>query len=107
MIGILVYSMYVIPIVFLYGIISSVIAEGISLKAKQHQSLISLAIHILFGMAFLLPYGVFIEYDPIPKWSIINLITHPVVILGMISSSIFFSIDFISKKRIRYGNREG
>lgn len=99
--GILVYSSYVVPIVFIYGIVSSVIADKISLKAKKYKNPASFVFHILFGMGFILPYSIFFEYDPFPELSVINVVTDPITIFGFICSILFYIIDYILRKEFK------
>lgn len=96
--GILVYSTYVVPIIFIYGIVLSVIADKISLKAKKYKNTASFGFHILFGMGFILPYSIFFEYDPFPELSVINVVTDPITIFGFICSILFYIIDYILRK---------
>lgn len=99
--GVLVYSIYVVAIVYIYGILTSMIADQISLKAKTHKTRLSFGLHLLFGIMFIIPYSLFIEYDPIPEISIMNVLTYPITMLGLGSSALFFFIDRILLKRER------
>ncbi|PYZ93371.1 hypothetical protein CR194_09285 [Salipaludibacillus keqinensis] len=100
-IGILAYSIHVVPIVFIYGIISSVISDRISFKVKKYSNVISLALHILFGMAFILPYGVIIESIPFTQLTFSEIFFNYATLLFSIFAFIFFSIDYILKQKFK------
>lgn len=97
--GILVYSIYVVPIIFIYGITSSIISDGISRKANKYKESVSLGLHALFGVGFILPYSLFFEYHPFPELSVVNVVTHPITIFGALCSILFFAIDYILRKK--------
>src|SRR5699024_2640200 len=96
--GILIYSIYVVPIIFIYGIISSLISDGIGRKVKKYKESVSFFLHVLFGLGFILPYGLFFEYDPIPELNFVNVISHTVTILGALCAILFFVIDYILRR---------
>lgn len=96
---IFVYSIYVVPIVFVYGITSSLIAEGVSKKMINFKNSISFGLHVLFGAGFILPYSLFLEYHPFPELNVVNVLTHPVTVFGALFSIIFFITNFILRKK--------
>lgn len=96
--GIAVYSLYIVPIVFIYGIFSSVIADKLSVKAKKFQKVISLGFHILFGLLFIIPYSIFYEYKPFATFNFVEAVTHPIPVLCFVFSVVFFVIDRFSRK---------
>lgn len=100
--GVLVYSIYLVPIVFIYGLITSIIADQVGLKVKKYKTSLSFGLHLFFGAAFIIPYSIFLESDPIPELSIVNVLTYPVTVLGFGSSALFFLIDRILLKRDRH-----
>lgn len=93
------YSIYVVPIVFVYGITSSLIAEVISKKMINFKRSVSLGLHIFFGAGFILPYSLFFEYQPFPELNVIKVVTHPVTVFGTLFSILFFILDYILKKK--------
>lgn len=93
------YTIFVVPIVFVYGIISSLIADGISKKVKKHRNSISFGFHIFFGVGFILPYSLFFEYQPFSELNVVNVMTHPVTFFGALFSILFFIIDFFIRKK--------
>lgn len=96
--GIAVYSLYIVPVVFIYGIISSVTADKLSVKAKKFQEVISLVFHILFGLLFIIPYSIFYEYKPFARFNFVEVVTHPILVLCFIFSVVFFVIDRFLRK---------
>lgn len=99
--GILVYSTYVVPVIFIYGIIMSVISDKISFKVKKYSNIFSLALHLLFGLIFILPYGVLFESLPFLEMSLRDIFINPITILSTIFATIFFLIDYILKRGFR------
>lgn len=96
-IGIVVYSVFIVPIIFFYGIIASIVSDKISLNAKKHPTLLSFVLHILFGLLFILPYSVLFEALPFLQLNIIDILINPVTRLSMPFALTFFMIDFILK----------
>lgn len=99
--GILVYSTYVVPVIFIYGIITSIISDKISFKVKNYPNISSLVLHLLFGLTFILPYGVLFESLPFLEMSLRDLFINPITILSTILATIFFLIDYILKRGFR------
>ncbi|WP_280768849.1 hypothetical protein [Salipaludibacillus daqingensis] len=99
-IGILAYSTHVVPVIFFYGIILSVISDMISFKVKKYSNVFSLVVHILFGIAFILPYGVIIQSTPFTQLTFIEIFFNYSTLLFSIFAVIFFSIDYILKQRL-------
>ena len=95
--GIAVYSLYIVPIVFIYGITFSVISDKLSVKAKKYQEMISLGFHIIFGALFIIPYSIFYEYKPFATLNFIEVVTHPIPVFCFILSIIFFVMDRFSR----------
>ncbi|MBS4221785.1 hypothetical protein [Lederbergia citrea] len=91
----LVYSMYVVPIIFIYGIITSMFAENIGFKVKKYKNTLTFLFHIVFGIGFTLPISVL---EPtILNGGFFNFIT----INGLICSITFFAIDYVFRKKFR------
>ncbi|MBU9719835.1 MULTISPECIES: hypothetical protein [Bacillaceae] len=95
--GLLVYPIYIVPVVFIYGIISSVISELISAKVKSFNNALSLLLHMAFGAGFILPYGVYLESIPFTQHSFTEILLHPMTVYSTIFATIFFLIDYIVK----------
>lgn len=100
--GFVVYSLYIVPIVFIYGIISSVISDKLSVNAKKYKEITSLGFHIFWGLFFIIPYSIFYEYKPFASLNFIEVVTHPIPVLCFVLSVVFFIIDRI----LRYNNRQ-
>lgn len=101
--GFVVYSLYIVPIVFIYGIISSVVSDKLGVKAKKYKEITSLGFHIFGGLFFIIPYSIFYEYKPFASLNFIEVATHPIPVLCFVFSVVFFIIDRI----LRYRNRQG
>lgn len=99
--GILVYSTYVVPVIFIYGIITSIISDKISFKVKNYPNISSLVLHLLFGLTFILPYGILFESLPFLEMSLRDIFINPITILSTILATIFFLIDYILKRGFR------
>ena len=97
----LIYSLYVVPVVFLYGILTSILSELISVKAKKYPNTVSLLLHILFGAAFILPYGILFESLPFREMSIAEILVNPVTIASTTLAGTFFFIDYVLKRGVR------
>lgn len=102
--GILVYATYVIPVVFIYGIITSIISDKISFKAKRYPNIFALALHMLFGLSFILPYGVLFESLPFLEMGLKDIFINPIIILSTTLATFFFFIDYIFKRGFRQKN---
>ena len=102
--GFVVYSLYIVPIVFIYGIICPVVSDTLSVKAKKHTEIISFGFHILFGLLFILPYSIFYEYKPFTSLHFTEIITHPISVLCFMFPVVFFSIDRMLRNK--NGQRE-
>lgn len=94
-----VYSIYVVPIVFIYGITSFLIAEKISGKVVNFKNFVSFGLHFLFGVGFIIPYSLFFEYKPFPELTVVNVLTHPVTMFGALFSVLFFILEYILRKK--------
>lgn len=90
MLGILVYTIYSVPVVFIYGILCSIIADRISIKRKKFKKSFSFVLHVLFGAMFIIPYGIFLEFDSSG------------MVLGIIFSIVFYLVDVILNKLIKF-----
>lgn len=99
--GVVVYSLYIVPIVFIYGIFSSVVSDILSAKLKKYKEMTSLGFHILFGLLFILPYSNFYEYKPFVSLHFIEVVTHPIPVLCFMFSIIFFSLDRFLRNKSR------
>lgn len=93
------YSIYAVPVVFIYGILSSLIAEGVSGKIANFKNAASLGLHMLFGAGFILPYSLFFEYQSFPELSAVYIVTHPVTVFGALFSILFFIFDYMFGKK--------
>lgn len=86
-------TIYVVPIIFIYGTLCSVLAEVMSQRREKLQWLHSLLYHVLFGMAFIVPYALFFESNPFPTFSLLAVLMHPVTLLGGLFALLFLLID--------------
>jgi hypothetical protein len=93
--GVLIYSMLLVPTMFIYGVSASIIADKIGSKARTYKKLSSFLLHLVFGIAFIIPFSVL---EPV-VWEegLVNFIT----INGFIYSAIFFIIDSSLRKSDR------
>ena len=57
------YAIFVVPSVFVYGIITSSISEIFSAKYTRYAHLISLALHIAFGLLFFVPFNLLMFHE--------------------------------------------
>lgn len=99
--GFAIYSLYIIPIVFVYGIFSSVVSDRLSAKSKKLKEMKLLALHILLGLLFILPYSIFYEYKPFVSLHFIEIATHPIPVLCFVFSVVYFSLDRIIRNKNR------
>ena len=97
--GILVYSIHVVPVIFIYGIFSSAISEKISFAVGKYSNVFSLILHILFGIAFILPYGVIFVSLPFTQHTFSEIFFNYTTLLFSIFAVIFFIIDYILKRK--------
>ncbi|GAA0305734.1 hypothetical protein GGQ92_003290 [Gracilibacillus halotolerans] len=88
------YALYAPPLIFTYGILTSSLSDYLSRKPNyQHKRLVSFMFHVLFGIAFILPYGII--FDPsIFTEGIMNFAT----ISGTFSAVVYFVINKIVSK---------
>ena len=91
----LIFLTYTVPVIFIYGSLSSVISEIISSKRKRHVFMSSLLLHILFGFAFILPYGLYFESLPFLNMNMAEILFNPVAMLSVFFAVVYFLIDYI------------
>lgn len=96
--GILVYSTYILPIIFIYGIITSVISDKISFKVENYSNVFSLVLHIAFGIVFIFPYGTLCESLPFLEMNLSDIFINRITILSAFIATTFFLIDCILKR---------
>jgi hypothetical protein len=101
--GILVYSIYAVPVIFIYGIFSSVISEKISFHVKKYSNVFSLVLHFLFGFAFVLPYGVIFDSTTFAQHTFGEIFFNPANFFFSIFAVIFFISDYILKRKFISG----
>lgn len=99
--GLLIYSTYLLPVIFIYGITASILSEKLSFRFTLYPNILSLAFHLLFGLAFILPYGILFESLPFLDMSLKDIFINPITIWSVIFSIIFFFIDYILKEGFR------
>src|SRR5699024_7083736 len=92
MLGILVYSSFSAPIIFIYGITTSIISDNLSTKAKMFRKTLSFFIHMVFGIGFIFPFSII---EPVfLEDGLLNVVT----VGGLFCSVIFYCIDFVLEK---------
>lgn len=101
MMGVIVYSLYIVPIMFIYGIITSVVSEKLSSKATSYRGGASLLLHMLFGFAFLLPYSLLFESLHFLSRSLVDIVIDPLTGVFVLFAVAFFFIDYLLKVRER------
>jgi hypothetical protein len=99
--GILVYSIHAVPVIFIYGIFSSAISEKISFALEKYSNVLSLILHILFGIAFVIPYGVIFVSIPFTQLTFSEIFFNYATLLFSIFAVIFFIIDYILKRKFK------
>ncbi|EPE61577.1 putative membrane protein [Exiguobacterium sp. S17] len=87
--SVVVYVLYGIPVVFLYGTLTSMISDYISQKTPlRSKRVTSFFMHLVCGWLFVVPYGLF--FDPsIFESGLLNFASS----LGILSAAIFFIVD--------------
>lgn len=98
-VGIIVYSAFILPVIFFYGVMASILSDKISLNAKNYPTLFSFALHLLFGLLFILPYGVLFEGLPFLHLNIVDSLINPVTGLSVSFALTFFVFDHMLKLR--------
>ena len=88
---IFVYSIYVFPTMFIYGILTSSISEWLSVKHKQFTWLWSLLYHIGFGLLFIIPLNLIL----LVIYHVVSRIEVGFILLSGGMGGIFFAVDRI------------
>lgn len=96
--GLLVYPVYLLPLVFLYGILCSILVDQIVLSFKSHFVLASLFLHVFFGLLCPIVYGWLFESLALADLTFKDIFLNPIAILSMVLAVIFFTIDLILKR---------
>lgn len=99
--GFIIYASYFIPVIFIYGIATSIISDGIGFKAKKHKEAIAFGLHILFGIGFIISYSIGIEYNSITLLTLVEIAKHPITLAGFLLSIIFYFVDRVLKRLIK------
>jgi hypothetical protein len=87
--NVLIYVLYGVPTIFTYGILASILADSLSRKLNvQFEKILSLLFHFLFGMAFVIPYGIYFDRSVFTE----GILNFPSIV-GSISSIIFFIVN--------------
>ncbi|MDN4072918.1 hypothetical protein [Fictibacillus terranigra] len=86
----LVMILYVVPIVFLYGIPVSILCDYLT-KSVAHNKLFSFGLYVFFGGLFIFVYGLIF----LPDFKLIELLksSMPIFTLSIISSILFWIIN--------------
>ncbi len=97
MMAILVYGSFVVPAVYIYGILTSMIAEKIGSKVEKEW--VTFGIHFLFGLGFIIPYYFIFDPQTIFQLSLAEMMTDSITWLGALFSIIFYFIDRLLKRK--------
>jgi len=95
--GILVYTSIVVPIVYVYGILTSMFAEKLGNKLEREW--ISFGAHLLFGLCFIIPYYFIVDPQTLFQLVVTEMMTNPIIWLGALFSIIFYFNDRLLIKR--------
>ncbi len=87
--SVLVYALFALPVVFLYGTTMSLLSEYLSEKTPfRSKRMTSLMFHLIAGWLFVLPYGLL--FDPsIFETRVLNFAS----LLGICSALVFYTVD--------------
>lgn len=87
--SVLVYALFALPVVFLYGTTMSLLSEYLSEKTPfRSKRMTSLMFHLIAGWLFVLPYGLL--FDPsIFETGVLNFAS----LLGICSALVFYTVD--------------
>ena len=61
----------------------------------------SLLLHILFGFAFILPYGLYFESLPFLNMNMAEILFNPVAMLSAFFAAVYFLIDYILQTKVK------
>ncbi|WP_445001624.1 hypothetical protein [Exiguobacterium alkaliphilum] len=87
--SVLVYALFALPVVFLYGTTMSLLSEYLSEKTPfRSKRMTSLMFHLIAGWLFVLPYGLLFDLS-IFETGVFNFAS----LLGVLSVAVFFIID--------------
>lgn len=87
--SVLVYALFALPVVFLYGTTMSLLSEYLSEKTPfRSKRMTSLMFHLIAGWLFVLPYGLLFDLS-IFETGVFNFAS----LLGVLSAAVFFIID--------------
>lgn len=98
--GLLVYPVYLVPLVFVYGIAASSLSDWIGSRAKKCAKILSLFLHIFFGVIFPLVFGLLFESLSLADFGLKEIFLAPIAILSMVLAGLFFIIDLFLKRRV-------
>ncbi|MDV2582392.1 hypothetical protein [Alkalibacillus haloalkaliphilus] len=93
-----IYATYIVPVIFIYGIVASITSDKISSYTKAYPNMLSLLLHIIFGIASILPYGVLFDHLLFLDMSLSEILINPITTLSTTFAIIFFFIDYILKR---------
>ncbi|NJP39316.1 hypothetical protein [Alkalicoccus luteus] len=85
-----VYTVCITVIMLVYAIPASIAADFFAPGRRT-----SLALHIMFGAFFILPFHVWIAYV---GWN--DMLTHPMLYIGIAASIVFYGVDHMLDKRM-------
>ncbi|MCT4783566.1 MULTISPECIES: hypothetical protein [Exiguobacterium] len=87
--SVLVYALFAVPVVFLYGTTMSLLSEYLSKKTPfRSKRMTSLFYHLIGGWLFVVPYGLL--FDPsIFEMGVLNFAS----VIGLVSATLFFAVD--------------
>ncbi|WP_214843038.1 hypothetical protein [Exiguobacterium sp. s150] len=87
--SVLVYALFALPVVFLYGTTMSLLSEYLNEKTPfRSKRMTSLMFHLIAGWLFVLPYGLLFDLS-IFETGVFNFAS----LLGVLSAAVFFIID--------------
>lgn len=87
--SVLVYALFALPVVFLYGTTMSLLSEYLSEKTPfRSKRMTSFLYHLIGGWLFVIPYGLLFDLS-IFETGLFNFAS----LLGVLSATVFFIID--------------
>ncbi|KYG29245.1 hypothetical protein [Alkalihalobacillus trypoxylicola] len=83
------YAIFLTPVIFIYGILTSLLSDFLAVKySRNYERTASFFFHILFGIAFILPYSMIFDSSIFDE-GLFNFAT----IAGPLCAIIFFGIN--------------
>lgn len=90
---IFIFSIYVVPVVFVFGVLTSILAERFSAKYTGFSQLVSLALHIGFGLLFFIPLN-FLTFIIFQEFIGVNIYY---LLFSGLAGGIFYFVDWLVK----------